>query len=58
MPKPTLATSSKTAIVINPLQPPIVDIEHTPLADVNYKITNPIIEFNLLALTNGTMKNP
>ena len=42
--------TSKTTIVVNPLQPPIVDIEHTPLADVDYKIADPVIEFNLLDL--------
>ena len=42
--------ASKHTIVINPLQNPIVDVEHTPLADVDYKITDPIIEFNLLDL--------
>ena len=41
---------SKTTIVVNPLEPPILDIEHTPLADVDYKIANPVIEFNLLDL--------
>ena len=45
---PTMA--SKTTIVINTLQPPVVDVEHTPLADVDYKITDLVIEFNLLEL--------
>ena len=42
--------ASKSIIVINPLQPPIVDVEHTPLADVDYKITDPVTEYNLLEL--------
>ena len=39
--------ASKRTIVINPPQPPIVDVEHTPLADVDYKITDPVIEFKI-----------
>ena len=49
-PKADLEMASKSTIVINPLQPPIVDVEHTPLANVDYKITDPVIEFNLLDL--------
>ena len=41
---------SKSTIVINPLQPPVVDVEHTPLADVEFKIIDPMTEFNLLEL--------
>ena len=50
MSKSNPAMTSKTTIVVNPLQPPVVDIEHTPLTYVDYKITNPVIEFNLLDL--------
>ena len=42
--------SSKTAIIVNPLLLPPVDIEHTPLVDVDYKIAYPVVEFNLLDL--------
>ena len=42
--------ASKSTIVVNPLQPPVVDIEHIPLVDIDYKITDPVIEFNLLDL--------
>ena len=42
--------ASKSTIVINPLQPLVVDVEHTPLDDVDFKITDPVIEFNLLDL--------
>ena len=42
--------ASKSTIVINTLQPPILDVENTPLDDVDYKITDPVIEFNLLDL--------
>ena len=49
--------SSKIAIMVNPLQPPVVDIEHTPLADVDYKIADPIVEFNLLDLHKWSFEN-
>ena len=49
--------ASKSTIVINPLQPPIVDVEHTPLADVDYKIIDPITEFNLLELHCWSQEN-
>ena len=52
VPKSTLAMNSKIAIVVNPLQPPVIDIENIPLADTGYKITNPIVEFNLLDIHN------
>ena len=42
--------SSKTVIIVNPLQPHVVDIEHTPLEDEDYKIADPVVEFNLLDL--------
>ena len=42
--------SYKTTVIVNPLQSPLVDIEHTPLADVNYKIIDTVVEFNLLDL--------
>ena len=52
MSKSNPAMSSKTTIVVNPLQPPVVDIEHTPLVDIDYKIVDPIVEFNLLEIHN------
>ena len=42
--------ASKSTIVINPLQPPIVDVDNTPLDDVDYKIADSVIEFILLDL--------
>ena len=42
MSKSNPVMTSKTSIV--------VDIEHIPLADVDYKIADPMIEFNLLDL--------
>ena len=50
MSKSNPTVSSKNTIVVNPLQPPVVDIEHTPLADVDYKIEYSVIEFNILDL--------
>ena len=44
--------TSKTAIIVNHLQPPVIDIEHIPLADIDYKIADPIVEFNLLDIHN------
>ena len=52
VPKPTPAMTSNTTIVVNPLQPPVIDIEHIPLADTDYKISDPIVEFNLLDIHN------
>ena len=52
VPKTTPVMNSKTVIVVNPLQPPVIDIEHIPLADTNYKIAYPIVEFNLLDIHN------
>ena len=42
--------ASKNIVPINSLQPPIVDVEHIPLADIDFKITNIVTEFNLLEL--------
>ena len=42
--------ASKGTIVIKPRQPPVVDVEHVPLEDVDFRITNPMKEFNLLEL--------
>ena len=50
MSKSNPTMTSKTTIVVNPIQPPVVDIEHKPLADVDYKIADLVIEFNLLDL--------
>ena len=38
------------------MQPPVVDIEHIPLADTSYKIADPIIEFNLLDINNWCLE--
>ena len=49
--------SSKTTIVVNPLQPPVVDIEHTPLANVDCRIANLVIEFNQLDIHYWIFEN-
>lgn len=48
--KSNKSMASKNILAVNPLQPPIVDVEHIPLADVHFKITYIVIEFNLLEL--------
>ena len=44
--------TSNIVIVFNPLQLPVIDIEHIPLANVDYKIADSIVEFNLLDIHN------
>ena len=41
-----------TAIVVNPLEPPVFYIEHIPIVDINYKIVDLVVEFNLLDIHN------
>ena len=31
---------------VNPLQPPVVDVEHNPLADKDFKISDIVTDFN------------
>ena len=40
--------SSQGIVTVNPMQPPVVDVEHTPLADKDFKINDVITDFNLL----------
>ena len=42
--------ASKSIINVNPLQPPVIDVEHNPLADKYFKINDTVIDFNLLEL--------
>ena len=42
--------ASQGIVTVNPLQPLDVDVEHTPLADRDFKISDPVTEFNLLEL--------
>ena len=40
--------ASQGIVTVNPLQPPVVDVEHTPLADKDFKISATVTDFNLL----------
>ena len=51
-PKSTPALTAKTTVSVNPLQPPVSTEEIIPLIDVDYKIVDPVIEFNLLEVHN------
>ena len=42
--------ASQSIISVDPLQPPVVDVEHTPLADKDFKISDIVTNFNLLEL--------
>ena len=42
--------ASQSIVLVNPLQPPIVDAKHTPLEDRDFKISDHVTEFNLLEL--------
>ena len=51
-PNPTPAITAKFATTVNPLQPPMVATENIPLTNLDYKIADPVIEFNLLDIHN------
>ena len=51
-PKSTPAITAKTIVTVNPVQPPVSTEEIIPLVDVDYKIVDPVIEFNLLEVHN------
>ena len=42
--------ASQSIISLNHLQPPMVDVDHTPLADKDFKINDTVIDFSLLEL--------
>ena len=50
--KSTPAITAKTIFFVNPLQPPVSNEEIIPLIDVDYKIADPMEEFNLLEVHN------
>ena len=50
--KSTPALTTKTTESVNPLQPPIPTVEALPLADMDYKVVDPVVEFNLLEIHN------
>ena len=47
-----LSITTKTTVTVNPLQPPVSNEEVIPLVDVDYKIVDPLVEFNLLEVNN------
>ena len=51
-PNSTLVITSKSTISVNHLQLPVVAVESLPLTDVDYKIVDPVVEFNLLDIHN------
>ena len=42
--------ASQSILSINPLQPHVLDVDHTPLADKDFKISDTVTDFNLLEL--------
>lgn len=46
----------KKVVPISSLQPPGVDIEHIPLADTDFKITDTVTKFDLLELHYWSQK--
>jgi len=42
--------ASQSILIVNPLQPPIADVEHLPLADKDYNIIDTMTDSNLLEL--------
>ena len=50
--KSTSALIAKTTMSVNPLQPPIPTVETIPLTDMDYKIADPVVEFNILEIHN------
>ena len=41
---------SKTIQTVNPLQPPLLDVDRTPLADKGFKIIDIVTDRNILEL--------
>ena len=50
--KSTPALTAKTTVSVNPLQPPVLTVETIPLTEMDYKIADPVVEFNLLEIHN------
>ena len=42
--------ASQGIFAVNPMQPPVLDMENTPLVYRYFKISDPVTEFNLLEL--------
>ena len=52
IPKSTPTITAKTTVTVNPLQPLVSNEEVIPLVDLDYKIVDPLVEFNLLEVHN------
>ena len=50
--KPTPALTANSTEVVRPLQPPVSSEESSPLTDMDYKIVDAAIEFNLHEIHN------
>lgn len=50
--KYTPSLTAKTTEFVNPLQSPVPTVETLPLTDMDYKIADPVVEFNLLEIHN------
>ena len=50
--KSTLAITAKTTMSVNPFQPPMPTVEILPLTNMDYKIADPVVQFNLLDIHN------
>ena len=50
--KSTPVLTTKSTVSVNPLQPPVAAEETLPLTDMDYKIVDPVVEFNLLEIHN------
>ena len=56
--KPTLVlTADSTELVVRPIQPPVISQENSPLVDLDYRIMDPSLEFNLLDVYNWCFGN-
>ena len=42
--------ASQSIISVNPLQPPVIDVEHITIAEKYFKIIDTVTNFNLLEL--------
>ena len=42
--------ASKSVVSVNPIQLPVLDVEHTPLVDKDFKMNDTATKFNLLEL--------
>jgi len=50
--KPTPALTADSTEVVRPVQPPVISAENSPLVDLDYRILDPNVEFNLFDVYN------